>query len=90
MVEFAVELDTGRYTSSAAIILYVVRLVVRVEAFMLFLLQHNDWLRANRSDAQLNGTGPESLIRGLDVDAQKYRFLRRKRIQLRATLNDQV
>lgn len=90
MIEFAVELDTGRYTGSAVIILFVVRLVARVESFMLFILQHNDWLRENAKDLKLNSTGPESVVRGLEADEHKYRFLKRKRQQLRAILNDQV
>ena len=57
MLEYAVELDNGRYTGSAAIILYVVRLVVRVESFMLFLVQHNDWRDLDSKLPQLNTTG---------------------------------
>ena len=90
MLEYAVELDNGRYTGSAAIILYVVRLVVRVESFMLFLVQHNDWRDLDSKLPQLNTTGPDSLVRGLDLEGHKYRFLKRKRLQLRAVLNDQV
>ena len=37
MLETALELDTGRYSSQSPLILYVIRLVVRVEGFLLFL-----------------------------------------------------
>ena len=38
MLETALELDTGRYSPShSPLILYVIRLLVRVEGFLLFL-----------------------------------------------------
>ena len=41
-------MDTGRYSSiSCAVILYVVRLVVRVEGYILFLLRHDAWSKGN-------------------------------------------
>jgi hypothetical protein len=39
MLELVLEHDTGRYSdSSSPIILYVIRLVVQIESFILFLL----------------------------------------------------
>ena len=52
------ELDTGRWTHrAAAIILFVVRLLVRVEGFMLFVINYN-----RRDKMQVNGTGWESYV----------------------------
>jgi hypothetical protein len=46
MLELVLDLDTGKYVhSTAVIILYVVRLVVRVEAYMLYLIEHHKWVR---------------------------------------------
>ena len=52
------ELDTGRWTHrAAAIILFVVRLLVRVEGFMLFVINYN-----RRDKMRVNGTGWESYV----------------------------
>jgi hypothetical protein len=38
-------MDAGKWkASSSTIILYVVRLVVRVESYLLFLIRHHHWL----------------------------------------------
>ena len=51
MLANVLDKDTGRYSSTAAaLILYVVRLAVRVQGFMLFLLQYNRQL-AEAEDA---------------------------------------
>mmetsp|Transcript_70630 Transcript_70630/g.197306 ORF Transcript_70630/g.197306 Transcript_70630/m.197306 type:complete len:905 (-) Transcript_70630:1623-4337(-) len=48
LLDTAIEMDTGRYSSiSCAVILYVVRLVVRVEGYILFLLRHAEWSKGN-------------------------------------------
>ena len=67
LVNYALEIDTGRYSdSTAAIILYVIRLVVRVEGFMKFLCDHNSWDRSS-----LVGAGPQSHLRGLKCTPEK-------------------
>lgn len=53
MLETALELDTGRYSpTQSPLILYVIRLVVRVEGFLLFL-------RDDRRCARTRGLGRE-------------------------------
>ena len=55
LLRLALDLDTGRWTHrSAAIILFVIRLVVRVEGFMIFLINYNTITREKTS---VNGTG---------------------------------
>jgi len=70
LLELALEMDTGKYhAKNNAVILYVVRLVVRVQEFILFLILHQQW-RASPDFAQLvNGTGPLSFTRGMQCDA---------------------
>ena len=107
MLELIIELDTGRYNpSSASLILYVIRLIVRVEGFMLFLTHHHRWLTDfkpattngtaplvdmnGRIEGTVNGTGWDSLIRGLQCSPGQVEMLTEKRNQLRLMLNEQI
>jgi hypothetical protein len=84
LVNFALELDTGRYSdSTAAIILYVIRLVVRVEGFMRFLSDHNHW---NKS--AVAGAGPQSHLRGLECTPEKLQLIESRRKEIRAALDE--
>ena len=87
LLEFAIELDTGRYShSTAPVILYVIRLVVRIESFMLFVVRHHYDSERNIQ----NGTGFHAILRGLDITRQQCKMLLEKRKQLRHILNEQV
>ncbi len=87
LLEYAVELDTGSFTvATAGVILYVVRLIVRIESFMLFLTAHHQW----DSKEQVNGTGHSAFIRGLDINPVQCKLIMEKRKQLREILNEQV
>ena len=87
LLSHAIELDTGRWTERAATtILYVVRLAVRVEGFLVFMIRHFDWDPAE----SLNRTGWASKVRGLDSVEEKVAALRGYRDRLRALLNQQV
>ena len=58
LLEFAIELDTGKYSpSTAPVILYVIRLIVRVEGHMLFLINYNNYhlkLQTNEANQKRN------------------------------------
>lgn len=92
LLEFAIELDTGKYSpGTASIILYVIRVIVRVEAFMLFLIQHHRHRHAAASGAmRVAGCGERSLVRGLECTSRHINLLSTKRAQIRQTLNEQV
>jgi len=65
LLELALDLDTGKFSvQSSQLILYVVRLAVRIEAYMNFLLDNYTW-RTQKSGPVLNGTEARSYIRGL-------------------------
>eukprot|EP00965_Chrysotila_dentata_P159417 5266548-Pleurochrysis_carterae.AAC.1 len=49
MLDMALDMDTGVPTgTSAAVIFFVVRLAIRFEAHMLFLLDHVQWAKERR------------------------------------------
>ena len=60
------EMDTGRYTKVSEAILYVVRLCVRVEGFLLYLIK-NKAFHATRAEDALNGAYQEAYVRGLEA-----------------------
>ena len=84
LLEFAIELDSGRFSSGTApIILYVCRLIVRVEAFMLYIINHN-------RGQSMTGSAWHSQVRGLELSPKQLKMLSDKRKQIRTLINDQV
>ena len=84
LLEFAIELDSGRFSSGTApIILYVCRLIVRVEAFMLYIINHNHGL-------SMTGATWKSYVRGLELSPRQLKMLQDKRRQIRQLINEQV
>jgi hypothetical protein len=72
MAEHALELDTGRYNpTTSAIILYVVRLLVRVEGFMIFLVKHHMAEEEGKITPHVSGTGHNSFVRGLECTPEQ-------------------
>ena len=75
MLEKVIDMDTGKYSGISDAILYVVRLCVRVEAYMLFLYKHHmfheDQAARNTADKTglgimvYNGSDAEATVRGL-------------------------
>ncbi|KNC72929.1 hypothetical protein SARC_14510, partial [Sphaeroforma arctica JP610] len=94
--EFCVNLQSNLlYTHHfvpAQVILYVIRLVTRIEAAIDFLVRHNRFLsKLDNTRAHLiNGTGTEALLRDLRTDASTEKYLTRKRLHLRGLINVQV
>ena len=86
VLKLAIEQDTGRWTHrSAAVILFVVRLLVRVEGFMIFLINYN-----RRDKTRINGTGWESYVQGLDTSPTDVDAMDKNRRHIRELLNTQV
>lgn len=91
MIETVVEMDTGRFTlSSAPLFLYVVRLAVRMEAYILYLVRHHDWMKSRGRGALYNGVMAESLTRGLNCSPEIAEALKHCVTELRGILNDKV
>eukprot|EP00958_Prasinococcus_capsulatus_P016955 scaffold1900_cov389-Prasinococcus_capsulatus_cf.AAC.31 len=71
ILRYALALDSGRYDSESggcAVILYAVRLAIRIESFLAFILEHCEWRSTAGSDVfQMNTTsvGSNTHIRGL-------------------------
>jgi hypothetical protein len=86
MLSHAAELDTGRWTTrAAAVILYVVRLVVRVDAFITLLVRFNTC-----DHGTVNGTGWASSVRGLKASDDAIAACVEKRALLRQVLQLQI
>jgi len=86
MLNLALEMDTGKYTEHLAhVMLYIVRTIIRIEGFMVFLVKHHRWDRT-----QLNGTGAESFVRGVEISQEHAELLWKTRMQLRSIVADQA
>jgi hypothetical protein len=85
LLQFSLEMDTGRYSDSISpIILFVVRLTVRLEGYMLFLILHHHWRREKKR--KVNGCGWACHVRGLETTDEVIAFLEEKREERRAVL----
>ena len=63
MADYVLELDEGKWNpSTSAYILYVVRLLVRVEGFVKVVLDHDEFTKSGNS-----GSAAASAVRGLDI-----------------------
>ena len=84
MLQLVLDMDSGRFTASVgSIVLYVVRLVVRVEGFLIYLIKHN---RADKD--RTAGTGWKSFARGLKCEHKRViMFLDRVRAAIRKKLD---
>ena len=76
-------------SSSASIILFIVRTIVRVEEYIDFLISHNEYYKASASS--LSMSGPQSCTRGLYLrDGSDLEFLKEARARMRRKLDGTV
>jgi hypothetical protein len=88
MLSYILEHDEGKFApNSSRYILYVVRLVVRVESYMIFMIRHAS---ARAASDQLNGSADNSLVRGLDCRSDRLRDIQHAQDLLRKRLTGQV
>lgn len=85
LLERVIELDTGRFTRSSRVILYVIRLLVRVEGFMRFISLHHAWDKSS-----INGTGWSSFVRGFTSSDELAKLINECRMVVRTALDDRV
>lgn len=73
LLTLALELDTGKYSPrSSAILLYVVRLCVRVDGFMTYIIKHNEWRRAaDAADAEIKAAARAAKAEVERVEAER-------------------
>jgi len=50
MMHHVIDLDTGRYVQSSGVILYIVRLMVRVEGFIRYVIRHTEWAQGREEE----------------------------------------
>jgi hypothetical protein len=86
LLEHALELDPGCYTEELGfMILYVIRLIIRIEGCMLYFINYHHWDKTQVSRARWEG-----FVRGLDSNDAHIKLMMEKRRELRDIMNDQV
>jgi hypothetical protein len=86
LLTLALDLDSGKWTERATrVLLFVIRLTVHVESYMLFLLRHAQW-RASGDDAVAQPGGFASIIRGLATVPGALDALRTGQVRIRELL----
>ena len=70
MLEQVVDMDSGKYSESSETILYVLRLAVRIEGYVKFLVKNDAFHKTSRMSSGGGTTGAyyESMVRGLEAD----------------------
>ena len=68
MLEKVIEMDTGKFSQVSESILYVTRLAVRIEGYLMFLNRNFQFHteQGNSEKGHLNGAYQEASVRGLD------------------------
>jgi hypothetical protein len=94
MLDKVVEMDTGKYSELSESILYVVRLAVRLEGYILFLIRNNAFHANNvgteESRARYNGAYYEANVRGLETENETLHVAVECQKKLRRILDDRV
>ncbi|CAM9179352.1 unnamed protein product, partial [Ectocarpus fasciculatus] len=66
MLETVLEMDTGKYSELSECILYVIRLAVRIEGYLLFLMKNDAFKKGAKEDDRFMGAYQEAQVRGVD------------------------
>lgn len=95
MLERVVDMDTGRYSALSGSILYVVRLAVKVESYLLFLVRNREFHAKQRAtvaqDGRIyNGAYQEASVRGLDCSDETVAKAMACQKTLRTLLDEKV
>jgi hypothetical protein len=88
LVEYAVELDTGKHTEGvASTILFVIRLLIRIEGFVSFLINfHKAKLSGGNIDTLHELEGSLKDVRGLETTEDLIKELSARRSDMRVAL----
>ena len=88
LLELGLDLDTGKYVSRTAnIILYIIRLVTRIESYMIYAINHYQW---DNMANKINSTQAESYIRGLKLNNNIVKDLKHCCKQIRIMLHRNI
>jgi hypothetical protein len=94
MLDKVVEMDTGKYSELSESILYVVRLAVRLEGYILFLIRNNAFHANNVGNAdnkeRFNGAYYEANVRGLEAEEDTLKVAVECQKKLRRVLDERV
>ncbi len=81
----------GKYSPpSSSVILYVTRLLVRIDGYMRFLQRHAVWANSGGATGPMTGSGPESLVRGLGATREALEIIGSTGARLRAAMDDRL
>lgn len=93
MLERVIDMDTGKYSALSESILYTVRLVVKVESYILFLVKNRQAkaeIQASTDPLRFYGASFEADVRGLQCSEETLADALVCQQKLRSILNDQV
>jgi hypothetical protein len=85
-----IEMDTGKYSESSDAILYVVRLAVRVEGYLLFLVNNRKYHETSKTSTNAYGSYYEAFVRGLQCNQATIDEALASQKSLRDLLNNKV
>jgi hypothetical protein len=86
ILDLACDLDTGKWTpASSPIILYILRMQVRVEQYINYLAWHHEM-----DPASVAGSTWSSYVRGLQISPESYAVIKAHAIRTRRVLNEQA
>jgi hypothetical protein len=88
MLDKAIDMDTGTYSEISDSILYIIRLAIRVESYLLFLVSNHRHHKKNKS--QYSGAYDEAIIRGLECNEDTIEKAMVCQSDLRHILDDKV
>lgn len=91
MLERALDMDTGKFSEVGNAILYIIRLAVRVEGYLLFLIKNHE--HQNSDDllsSKVNGAYQEAYVRGLECDKEQIAEVKECQQKLRALFDDKL
>lgn len=91
ILERVIDMDTGKYSAISESILYTIRMVVRVEGFILFLGRNREYKKSMETNPnKYYGSNFEADVRGLQCSEEAMATALKCQKELRQVLNDQV
>lgn len=87
MLEKVIDLDTGRYSEVSESILYIVRLAIRVEGYLLFLVKNFEY---NDKNQLYQGAYTDARVRGLDIDQEAINEALQCQKSLRLVMDEKI
>ena len=90
MLDYSIDMDSGKHSEIGEVILYVTRLAVRVEGYALYLIKNYQFHFGRKDSNRLSGAYYESTVRGLDTTSDIITEVTDLRNKLKNTLGTKV